>query len=679
MIRFCDKRVLDVDNEIITQEFLGKYFAEHPSDVIKLTNDDEVIGFVERLCVNDNTYTITRQIAEINDFFWNKANDFFREHPRLLLPVRIPNGGVTFCYDDPEYNYFGGDFRTGINNLYIVESVREYLNLFVSGINAVVIFGFNEYAFHLYRILHRSGIKTYVWGKMWGFFGIINDREDFQDFELLYVYSEGTELVRKENLLLEPSRYTSPVANLIIINKLAWAVYDKCKMDRIKELSEKGIKCINVMIPWDADVTYFTEDEKLSYRLNAGLNDCIMKKGDVSDEYSEVIKRIHGRETYEYFMELGRNYNIHSENPAREKCFPQKIYLIGPCIVNGDNSMPGRELADRLQEYVGVKYRVIRVFCRNLDLHDWQNNVENLPISSDDILVFIDRGLTVDVPLPDNTVNLKDMYNAPGRSTLFEKRVTIHTNSYANDLIAKKIADKVDELHGRSSSRAPYVLQKGEILGSEDIKKIGAYCNTLPHIGNSDNVGAVVMNCNPFTYGHLFLISEALKTVDYLYLFVVTENKSAISFADRFNMVKLGVSALDRVIAVPSGEFILSWSTFSSYFEKENIQHEKVDAYLDLHIFARYIASQLNIKYRFVGEEPNDKVTLQYNNQMKEILPKYGVELIEIPRAMTDSGEIISASTVRKLLHNRDFKTLSRYVPDSTLNYLLKIKGLKEL
>ena len=60
------------------------------------------------------------------------------------------------------------------------------------------------------------------------------------------------------------------VANLIIINKLAWAVYDKCKMDRIKELSEKGIKCINVMIPWDTDVTYFTEDEKLSYRLKIG-------------------------------------------------------------------------------------------------------------------------------------------------------------------------------------------------------------------------------------------------------------------------------------------------------------------------------------------------------------------------------------------------------------------------
>ncbi len=50
----------------------------------------------------------------------------------------------------------------------------------------------------------------------------------------------------------------------------------------------------------------------------------------------------------------------------------------------------------------------------------------------------------------------------------------------------------------------------------------------------------------------------------------------------------------------------------------------------DIAIFAEKIAPQLGIKYRFVGEEPNDEVTNEYNLAMKRILPKSGIELVEI-------------------------------------------------
>lgn len=43
-------------------------------------------------------------------------------------------------------------------------------------------------------------------------------------------------------------------------------------------------------------------------------------------------------------------------------------------------------------------------------------------------------------------------------------------------------------------------------------------------------IGSIIMNCNPFTNGHRFLIEEALKAVDFLIIFVVEEDKPFFFF-----------------------------------------------------------------------------------------------------------------------------------------------------
>lgn len=53
-------------------------------------------------------------------------------------------------------------------------------------------------------------------------------------------------------------------------------------------------------------------------------------------------------------------------------------------------------------------------------------------------------------------------------------------------------------------------------------------------------IGSIVMNCNPFTLGHRYLVEEASRQSDLLYIFVVEEDKSDFPFEDRFNMVKAG-------------------------------------------------------------------------------------------------------------------------------------------
>ncbi|PUU99564.1 [citrate (pro-3S)-lyase] ligase, partial [Acinetobacter baumannii] len=57
-------------------------------------------------------------------------------------------------------------------------------------------------------------------------------------------------------------------------------------------------------------------------------------------------------------------------------------------------------------------------------------------------------------------------------------------------------------------------------------------------------IGAIVMNCNPFTLGHQYLVEYAAAQVVRLYLFVVEEDKSEFPFADRLELVKQGVAHL---------------------------------------------------------------------------------------------------------------------------------------
>ena len=182
-------------------------------------------------------------------------------------------------------------------------------------------------------------------------------------------------------------------------------------------------------------------------------------------------------------------------------------------------------------------------------------------------------------------------------------------------------------------------------------------------------IGALVMNCNPFTFGHQYLVEYAAAKVVKLYIFVVEEDKSEFPFADRIELVRQGVKHLPNVEVLPSGKFIISQTTFSGYFNKASLQDVAVDSSEDVEIFGKEIAPTLGITIRFAGEEPKDNVTRQYNETMKEILPRYGVEFREIPRKEF-GDEVISASSVREALKIGDFDKIKNLVPETTLKYL---------
>lgn len=178
---------------------------------------------------------------------------------------------------------------------------------------------------------------------------------------------------------------------------------------------------------------------------------------------------------------------------------------------------------------------------------------------------------------------------------------------------------------------------------------------------------ALVMNANPFTLGHQYLVELAAANCDTLHLFVVSEDASLVPFSVRKALVTAGTMHLPNVVIHDSGPYIISSATFPSYFLKDAETVIEGHARLDLAIFSR-IARALDISVRYVGEEPTSQVTGIYNQIMRSELPKSGVECIVIPRKEA-LGKAISASTVRQCLQTSDWETLARLVPQTTLDY----------
>ncbi len=181
--------------------------------------------------------------------------------------------------------------------------------------------------------------------------------------------------------------------------------------------------------------------------------------------------------------------------------------------------------------------------------------------------------------------------------------------------------------------------------------------------------GAVVVNCNPFTYGHRYLIVSAAAQVENLYLFVVKEDRSVFPFDVRYRLVKEGVRDLPNVIVLDTSRYIVSGATFPTYFLKKDDPVAHIQMELDVTLFASKIAPFFGITQRFVGTEPNCALTGSYNQAMKKILPEFGIELHVIERRQAQHG-VISASRVRELIGRDDFSGLAEYVPPTTLAYL---------
>ena len=204
--------------------------------------------------------------------------------------------------------------------------------------------------------------------------------------------------------------------------------------------------------------------------------------------------------------------------------------------------------------------------------------------------------------------------------------------------------------------------------------------------------GVIIMNANPFTLGHKYLVEKAESRN--LVVIPVKEDASRFSYAERLAMIRAGAGDLADV--VEGSDYQISAATFPTYFLKNLSDAAETQMRLDIDLFGRHIAPALGARVRYVGSEPADPLTARYNALMKELLPKYCVQLVEIQRLAVDSdcqadsstppaaslrmtkgttSELVkgpvTATAVRALLDEGRFKAASALTPESTWPYLL--------
>lgn len=208
--------------------------------------------------------------------------------------------------------------------------------------------------------------------------------------------------------------------------------------------------------------------------------------------------------------------------------------------------------------------------------------------------------------------------------------------------------------------------------------------------------GAIVMNANPFTKGHRYLVEQAASQVDNLYVIVVKEDRSRFPYVERKAMIEAGCAGLDNVVVCEGSDYAISAATFPTYFLKKLDDATDTQIALDLDLFVNHIAKPLGVTVRFAGSEPEDALTRRYNELMAEILPgtsvavvrqdhqpdselvegsavrqaRRPIDFVEIPR-LEQKGKPLSATSLRRALDKGGFKEAMEYIPESSIPYLV--------
>ena len=227
---------------------------------------------------------------------------------------------------------------------------------------------------------------------------------------------------------------------------------------------------------------------------------------------------------------------------------------------------------------------------------------------------------------------------------------------------------------GLLASAPKAILMENGRGGLPEYKK---YLASLARPGRN---GAIVMNANPFTKGHRYLVEQAASQVDNLYVIVVKEDRSRFPYVERKAMIEAGCTGLDNVVVCEGSDYAISAATFPTYFLKKLDDATDTQIALDLDLFVNHIAQPLGVTVRFAGSEPEDALTRRYNELMAEILPGTSVavvrqawrpiDFVEIPR-LEQKGKPLSATALRLALDEGGFKEAMEYIPKSTVPYLV--------
>lgn len=697
MIRLLDTEVYTLEKKEINRAMLFSHFCSkgHNEDIIFVYEDGVYVGYIcyQKLLSTtgdgSDSYIVRETYVHKPDDrgIWDNLKEMFRESALPYIPVCNARGEVLYmAYDDADADAaVNGGVQIVLENLECEPDTVNWLKKLYPWMRKVKIYDLNEGAERVFCILRKSGIPVETEGEKWTF--------------LFPGYQSETEYVPESNILkfdadgmvkhTDKRKSGSWVDRYFFLFRVAYFRYAEITSEYREYFLNRKIRFFEACFPLRGKPKNMDE----AYRMEKRIIPELLKEG--GEIIRQQVALVTGYETtYAMWQEAIAARKFETIQIAgkivKKKQYGKgrnHIYVIGPCIVEGTLVLHEEEsfLACLYEKVAAVTedFCVIGLIVSGWAFSLYKEILDNLTVTENDIVITVARYAKVyhdmvNTGMYHDDLNIWELLDTRQCAWFYD--IPIHTNYIGNDNLSKHIVeDYLSPLLRDVKERPVYLKIGSRSLGSEEQKCLEEYIQSIKglHFAREagNRIGAIVMNCNPMTKGHWYLIEQASRQVDWLYIFIVQEDRSEVSFEQRFEIVKRQVAKnrgrVEHISVVPSGEFVLSYKTMPIYFEKEEKKDAKLDATADLQIFGEYIAPQLGITTRFVGEEPIDLVTRQYNEYMKQILPYYGINVTEIPR-MQIEGEIVSASKVREYMRLGDWDKVKAFVPEETYNVLIR-------
>ena len=567
----------------------------------------------------------------------------------------------------------------------------EIFNTMENIYQKIILVGHNEYADYLAEYFEKNP-NIYFEHREIQKFKLIDDvyyTEDVKPEESIYIFAD---FYRERSLYNNDGKKLQTLYVCKIYREELKTTDYLNDMNEyiVPRLVENGIGVLKVYIPDEKKLVHYKKirRKQIYWKIVRKINENYFWKKREHNTNTEYLKEekqnLVNDNTKGYSIVYGNGQYINFTNGFRETVgngigINNSIYFFGPCFIRGIEVEDKNTIPSLLKKKIGQRYNV---YNYGSEFHTCNYIMRTLDYKQGDIVVIFSSEKRENEVKENKKVKYLDLTETYNKIGDLQKHVYDMLEHFDFTVEKQIVDDDYELLEKNGFLRISNSLANKTISFGPEHKRIPdiVFCkdkNFIKWISElkeeylfAGKAGAIVMNCNPFTNGHRYLIETVAKKVEHLFIFVVQEDKSIFPYKDRMMLVKEGTSDLINVHVVPSGNYMISSMTLPGYFQKEQLSDTVLDASTDLLLFLQ-IAKELNISVRFAGEEPLDPFTRQYNENMEKFLPKYGVEF-EVIKRKEENGAVISASRVRRALKDGKYDEIKKLVPDTTYEYLVK-------
>ena len=669
---------------------IREVLCEKPCNIVFVEVKNRLFGIVswgDILRANNagkDKVPINRSFTFLKGKQFMLAREIFREKEKIReIPVIDENGfllGMCARSDDLLYLEYRNQWEE-----------NRYVRPFLSGLKAVRIVRAPE-------VDTRRRIVINRWIEEFMKYGVVCEQIDFSEIPEKQKEKTPILVVDEETSLgagavieaLDGSLYRRDVVRTFrtFERLMSEHAYDEL----IGKLANSGIKIYNM---------YYTVDKSTEgrRRLWAGMRKWL--ENQEASEFEPYVapscaEGFYGElNTGSYAAEVGRlHFNLETNNiytrlkdtksrylnvvngervtVGQPEEAERTIWFFGPCFVMGVYVEDKYTIESILQERLnreGYSCRVVNCGCLETP-YQRMVHITSTPMKPGDIMVINVENRPFEGTESIDMMELLDQNNVPTEWLL---NLPVHCNHkvnkiYADDLFERMVRDNV--LTGEVKKGPRTMLSRALAVNS---LYLDLHFNDFrPEKGMV--VGSIGMHGNPFTLGHRYLIETASNQVDRLFVLLIEDDLGIFSYAERFAMAVEGTRDFPNVKIVPGGPFQATRNVFQEYFVKVKPMDMQESAMVDTLIFAEIIAKRLGITRRFLGDERHNPKMQFFNELMKEVLPHYGIEVIELPRAQA-GGRAISASLARNAAAEGDRETLLTNIPETTLRFFVGTDG----